>query len=399
MFRLKNVDQETIKDSNKKLILNLLRDKREMTKQKIAKEIGVSIPTVISNSKELIDEGLLEEAGVGDSSGGRKPVIVKFKPNSRYSFGVEIDILNVKIILLNLDSEVLAEEQFSIEETIGKIEDDKDIDYLINKLCTIIEDIIKIKRIVNQSILGIGIALPGTVNEENMVLEWAPNLSVKNISFKKIEEKLGYSVYLENEANAAAIAELKLGVAKDLRNLVYISITEGIGTGIVVQDYLYKGKNKKAGEFGHMTIIKDGRPCKCGKKGCWEQYASQAALLKSYSIRIGKNIAGLKEFFIKLDQGETEAREVWEEYLDYLAVGIQNIILILDPHYIVIGGKLCNYENFMMDSLKQKIFTTNSFLSSDNIKIFTSKLKSYSAIMGAAMLPQQKLFYLNDNIL
>jgi predicted NBD/HSP70 family sugar kinase len=399
MLRIKNVDQETIKDSNKKLILNLLRDKREITKQKIAKEIGISIPTVISNSKELIDEGLLEEAGVGDSSGGRKPVIVKFKPNSRYSFGVEIDIFNVKIILLNLDSEVLAEQQFSIEETVGKIEDDKDIDYLINKICTIIEDIIKLNKIENKSILGIGIALPGTVNEENMVLEWAPNLSVKNISFKKIEERLACSVYLENEANAAAIAELKLGVAKDLRNLVYISITEGIGTGIVVQDYLYKGKNKKAGEFGHMTIIKDGRPCKCGKKGCWEQYASQAALLKSYSIRIGKNITGLKEFFIKLDQGETEAKEVWEEYLDYLAVGIQNIILILDPHYIVLGGKLCNYEKFMMDSLKQKIFTTNSFLSSENIKIFTSKLKSYSAIMGAAMLPQQKLFYLNNNIL
>jgi predicted NBD/HSP70 family sugar kinase len=399
MFRLKNVDQETIKDSNKKLILNLLREKREMTKQQIAKDIGVSIPTVISNTKELMDEGLVEEAGVADSSGGRKPVIVNFKPNARYSFGVEIDIFKVKIILLNLDSEILAEEQFTIDNALGKITDEKDIHILIQKISICILNIIKEKQIDKQFILGVGIALPGTVNEENKVLEWAPNLSVRNISFKDMEKILELPVYLENEANAAAMAELKLGVAKNMRNLVYISIKEGIGTGIVVKDYLYKGKNKKAGEFGHMTIVKDGRACKCGKNGCLEQYASQAALMHSYSLKLGLETKDLKAFFKGLDEGEKEAKEVWEEYLDYLAIGIQNIILILDPHYIVLGGELCDYEKQFMEPLKDKIFTPNSFFSIDDIRIFTSKLKNYSAIIGAAMLPQQKLFNLNDNIL
>jgi predicted NBD/HSP70 family sugar kinase len=399
MFRLKNVDQETIKDSNKKMILNLLREKREMTKQNIAKEIGVSIPTVISNINELINEGLVEEAGVGDSSGGRKPVIVKFKPDSKYAFGVEVDIHKVRIILINLDSEILEEEQFSIDKIIEDISIVKNIDGLISLICNCIEEIIKRKKIDRGSILGAGVALPGTVNEEKLTLEWAPNLSVRNISFENMKETLGFPVYVENEANAAAIAELKLGVAKDMRNLVYISITEGMGTGIVVQDYIYKGKNKKAGEFGHMTIIKDGRPCKCGKKGCWEQYASQSALIQSYNEAAGEFITDLKGFFSKLEKDEAKALDIWDGYLEYLAAGIQNIILILDPHYIVIGGSISNYEHFLIDALKEKVFIKNSFFSSDDIKIFTSKLKSYSSVMGAALLPMQKLFYLNNNIL
>lgn len=398
MIKLRNMDQETIKDSNKKMIINLLHWRRELTKQQIAKEISVSIPTVINNVNELIEEGLVEEAGVGDSSGGRKPVIVRFKPNSRYSFGVQVNIDSVRIILTNLDSEILEDETIYPETLVG--ENIKNIDNLLHKIGLTINNIIEKHNISKNAVLGAGISLPGTVNEEMGILEWAPNLEVKNISFESLSEYFEFPVYLENEANAAAVAELKLGVAREMRNLVYISITEGIGTGIVIQDYLYKGKNKRAGEFGHMTIVKDGSPCNCGRKGCWEQYSSQNALLNLYNAKNQQSkVKGIHEFFERLQIKERNAEEAWEEYLEYLASGIQNIILILDPHYIVIGGEISNYEELLIEPLKEKIFIKNSFFCREDIRIFVSKLKENSTILGASMLPLNKLFYLNDKIL
>ncbi|MBZ4666904.1 MAG: hypothetical protein PWP07_144 [Epulopiscium sp.] len=391
MLSFNSVDQEIIKDSNRKRILQLLSKKREATKQEIAKELEISIPTVTTNINALIEEGILEEAGVAESTGGRKPVIVRFLPNSRYSFGVDFSLYFVRVALTNLDSDI-------IYETTFKIEGFSNMNEVIRKIERITKDILREKKIPTEKVLGIGFSLPGTVNEEKMLLEMAPNLKIKNISFKEFDHILEFPVYIENEANAAALAELSVGIAKQLRNLVYISITKGIGTGIVIQDYLYKGKNKRAGEFGHMTVVADGKQCNCGKKGCWELYASDRALLEQYKEKTGKNNITLKEFFEALKRNQTEARAVWEEYLNYLAVGIQNIILILDPHYIVIGGEISRYDE-ILEPLKEKVFIENTFYSKQDIKIMTSTLKGNASLLGASLLPLQKLFFIREKII
>lgn len=391
MLRLNSVDQETIKDSNRKSILQLLSKKREATKQEIAKELEISIPTVTTNVNALIEEGILEEAGVAESTGGRKPVIVRFLPNSRYSFGVDFSLTSVRIALTNLDSDIICETTF-------KMEGFSNMNEVIRKIERLIKDILKEKNIPIEKVLGIGFSLPGTVNEEAMLLEMAPNLKIKNISFKAFDEILEFPVYIENEANAAALAELSLGIAKQMRNLVYVSITKGIGTGIVIQDYLYKGKNKRAGEFGHMTVVADGKQCNCGKKGCWELYASDRALIEEYNKRTNKSTTSLQDIFEALRNDDANAKAVWEEYLNYLAVGIQNIILILDPHYIVIGGEISQYEE-ILEHLKEKVFIKNNFYNENDIKIMTSTLKGNASILGASLLPLQDLFFIRGKII
>lgn len=391
MLRLNSVDQETIKDSNRKSILQLLSKKREATKQEIAKELEISIPTVTTNVNALIEEGILEEAGVAESTGGRKPVIVRFLPNSRYSFGVDFSLTSVRIALTNLDSDIICETTF-------KMEGFSNMNEVIRKIERLIKDILKEKNIPIEKVLGIGFSLPGTVNEEAMLLEMAPNLKIKNISFKAFDEILEFPVYIENEANAAALAELSLGIAKQMRNLVYVSITKGIGTGIVIQDYLYKGKNKRAGEFGHMTIVADGKQCNCGKKGCWELYASDRALIEEYNKRTNKSTTSLQDIFEALRNDDANAKAVWEEYLNYLAVGIQNIILILDPHYIVIGGEISQYEE-ILEHLKEKVFIKNNFYNENDTKIMTSTLKGNASILGASLLPLQDLFFIRGKII
>lgn len=387
-----NIDQEAIKDSNKKKILNLIAEKREYTKQNISKEIGVSIPTVIANINELIEEGLVEEAGVAGSTGGRKPIIVRFLPDSKYSFGVEFTLNNVRVILINLDAEIKFDTSF-------KIPNFKNIDGIIEKIHEIIDHILDEKKVKDKDILGIGFSLPGTVNEEKLILELAPNIGMKNVDFSRFIQILKFPIYIENEANSAAFGELNLGIAKKMRNLVYLSITEGIGAGVVIQDHLYKGKNKRAGELGHMTIVPNGKPCNCGRRGCLEQYASKKSLLEEYNSKSSQPVDTLKEFFSRVEQNDSLAILELQKNISFLAIGIQNIVLVLDPHYVVLGGEIGDFSEYYLKDLKEKVFVENSFYDKTNLKIFTSKLKKDSSILGAALLPLQKLFSINEKII
>lgn len=376
MFNMENI-------SNKKRILDLIRREKELTKQDIAKKIGVSIPTVISNVNELLSENLIAETGVADSTGGRKPVVVSFLPDSRFAFGVDISPEQVRIILTNLDLKIKYEDKFTITNL-------KNIEIIMEKIKVIVDNIIESEKIDKRKILGIGFSLPGTVNEDKFILEVAPNLGIRNVDFKKFQNMFDFPMFIENEANTGALAEMNLGIAKEMKDLVYISVGTGIGAGIVIQGSLYKGKNKKAGEFGHMTLVPNGRPCGCGRLGCWEMYASTRALLENFNKASNDNIDDLSVFFKLLSSGDTAAEKVFDKYLEALAVGIQNIVIIFDPHYVIIGGKISEFADDFLDDLKKKVFVENSFYTKNDLKVFSSTFKKNSSILGAALLPIQE---------
>lgn len=376
MFNVDNI-------SNKKRILNLIRREKDLTKLDIAKKIGVSIPTVISNVNELLDEKLIAETGVADSTGGRKPVVISFLPDSRFAFGVDISPEQVRIILTNLDLKIKYEEKFTITNL-------NNTETIMEKIRVIVDNIIKIKKIDKRKILGIGFSLPGTVNEDKFILEVAPNLGIRNVDFKKFQNMFDFPMFIENEANTGALAEMNLGIAKEMKDLVYVSVGTGIGAGIVIQSSLYKGKNKRAGEFGHMTLVPNGRPCGCGRLGCWEMYASTRALLENFNEVSNDNIDNLSAFFKLFNSGDAVAEKVFDKYLEALAVGIQNIVIIFDPHYVIIGGEISEFADYFLDDLKKKVFVENSFYTKNDLKVFSSTLKKNSSILGAALLPIQE---------
>ncbi|CAA7602608.1 ROK family [Acididesulfobacillus acetoxydans] len=387
-----NIVQETIKDANGKRILNLLYKERQLTKQEIARSLGLSIPTVISNVNDLMAEGLVEEAGVADSTGGRKPVIIRFKADARHAFGVDISPSEGRVILTDLDCRILEKDSFPIREL-------RKYEHIADQVCRIIEEMIDRCSLKRKEILGVGFSLPGTVNEESLVLQNAPNLGIANISLREFADRLNLPVYIENEANAAAYAESALGVVKEMNNLVYVSITKGIGTGIVIKDHLYKGKNKRAGEFGHMTVVAHGKACNCGREGCWEVYASERGLLDDYRAGGGPAVTGIDEVFARVREGEPAAREALDTYLEYLAIGIQNIILMLDPDYVVLGGGLTKYKDVFFEELTRKVFVPNNFFTGGDTKILLSKLGEDASILGAALLPMQTLFFLEEKVI
>lgn len=386
----KVIDQKTIGVENRKKILRLLARRRELTIPEISREIEISIPTVTKNINQLITEGIVEEAGVSESTGGRRPRVTRFLPDAHYSIGAEFSTDHVRIILTNLDSSIKADRTL-------RHPDFKDIDRLMMTIQQEVKGILLEKEIPTHKVLGLGISVPGTVNEETKVLKIAPNLKIKDVDFTKYESLFQFPLLVENNANAAAIAELILGIAKTMHNLVYLSILpEGIRASIVVGGHPYKGNNRWAGEYGHITIASYGRQCSCGRQDCWELYASADALLTMYQEKTGKEAHTFKEFFVVLKKYDLAAVEVFDEYLGYLALGIQDIILVQDPHYVIIGGVLSPFEEILLEPLQEKIFAGNNFFDRNNVKIMCSTLKENDSILGASLLPFGKIFPLYD---
>jgi predicted NBD/HSP70 family sugar kinase len=396
------LDQEKIKDSNNRRILHLLMRRQELSKQQIARETGISVPTVANNVSRLIEEGIIEEAGVSESTGGRKPMLVRFLPDARYAFGVDFasnhltSSNEVTVAMINLKATIRAQRSFDYQR-FGNV------DGIMSHLGDLSREMMSEHRVDPARVLGLGISLPGTVNERRKVLEMAPNLSpglgMQDLHFRSYERLFPFPLFVENEANASAFAELVLGIAQDKRNLVYLSVNRGIGAGIVVRGHLYKGNKKRAGQVGHITVDSRGVRCTCGMNDCWELYAGSGALIRNYNARASGAIIDTREFLTRLEEGDPLCGEIWEKYLDDLAAGVSSLLLCYDPHYLVIGGEISMFGELLLEPLKRRVFSRNSFYKADDLEVLLSTLRERAAILGAALLPFQKLFYGNNKVI
>jgi predicted NBD/HSP70 family sugar kinase len=384
------IDQSTIKNTNRNMIIKLLSKERELTKQNIAKKLEISIPTVSTIINELLENNIVEEAGNAGSTGGRKPLIIRFLPDSRFSIGIDLSLNEIRFILTDLNSNIIDEFKENIDTKNGTL--------IINTIDFSIKKMLNKNSIDIKKLLGIGVALPGTVNIKKKMLEVAANLGLKNLSFEKIGNSLSVPLFLENEAKAAAFAEATIGIAKEKSNLIFVSVAEGIGGGIIINQKLYRGKDVRAGEIVHTTINKNGRVCNCGRKGCWETYASKRALINEYNKSTGSNVINMGQIISGACSANKEAQEVINEYIDNLSVGIQNLMNIFDPDYIVIGGEISKYD-FLLPELREKVFSNNAFYSEKDVEILFSSLGENSSILGASLIPIEEALNINNNIL
>lgn len=392
MINLETFSQEQIKEVNRSNIISIIKKKGEITKNEIAVALKLSIPTVTSNINQLIKEGLVEEAGVADSTGGRKPIILKFVENARFSVGVDISPDRVRVLLINLNNTIIDEASFSYVK-------DSSFNEVLEGIKVEIERRLSRNYISKRKVLGVGISLPGLVDEDRLILENAPNIGVRDFDFHEFQKNLQLKVFIENEANIAAYAEKEIGKTANMRNGVYVSITEGVGTGIIINQHIYKSSNKKAGEFGHMRVSDEAKTCNCGRTGCWELYASKKALFRYYKELTGIKVSSLDEIFSQENFNIPLVKEVIERYIDSLFIGIENIILALNPEFVIIGGELGKYEKEMLTLINYRNNMKSSFLEYEGTKVVFSALKDKGSLIGAALLPLEDLFNFTKSII
>ncbi|WP_099363988.1 ROK family protein [Fredinandcohnia onubensis] len=365
-------NQQVVKKNNKALVLQLLMEKEPISRADIAQISGLNKTTVSTLVTELLEEELIFESGPGESSGGRRPVILHFNKAAGYAIGIDIGVNYVLTILTDLKGTILIEKNYSVNRTTYAT--------IMSIVQGMIQSLMDQMPKSRYGIVGIGVGVPGIVNNEGSIL-LAPNLGWSNIQIKEDLEKLyKVPVIIENEANAGAVGEQQFGAGQDHENILYVSAGIGIGVGIIVNKELYKGRNGFSGEMGHMIIDMNGKHCNCGSRGCWEAYASEQALLEMAE----PGTQSLDELIQLAANNDEIAINLFKEIGNYLGLGINNIINTFNPEEVIIGNRLAQAKEWIEAPIQNAIEKHTLAFHQTDLQLHFSKLGKYSTSLGVS---------------
>lgn len=374
------VNHSKIKETNRKKIIKLLLEKNEITKLDISRSLDISITTVSTNITELKKEGIVSDVRSLESTGGRKAMALKINENCRFALGIALTPRHVKLSLINLKKEII--------EDIRIRHNKKDIESIIAIAKENIKKILNNKEISIDKLLGIGISIPGTVDSEEGIIKHCYLLGAENYNLKESFEEFNTAIYIDNEANLSAYYEF-LNKKDVLSNLLYVSITDGLGLGIIIDGKIHRGSNNAAGEMGHIKITIGGKGCKCGSQGCLESYTSKNVLLEDFNEISNEKLDDIEEFISLFQKGDKTTKEILERYFNILGVGIANLTMILDPSSVVLGGDINVLLKENIDFLRSIVYKDNLFTNEENCKIDVTEFKE-SYLLGAAMVPLEE---------
>jgi predicted NBD/HSP70 family sugar kinase len=365
-------NQQVVKKNNKALVLQIIIEKEQISRADIAQVSGLNKTTVSLLVNELLEEELIFESGPGISSGGRRPVILHFNKVAGYTIGVDIGVNYVLCVLTDLQGKIVIEKSQNVHRT--------PYSGIISIIQTMIQSLLNEMPASRYGVVGIGVGVPGIVNNEGMIL-LAPNLGWSNIHLKADLEKLfEIPVIIENEAKAGAVGEQQFGAGQDYQNIIYISAGIGIGVGIIFNKQLYQGKNGFSGEMGHMIIQMNGKRCNCGSRGCWEAYASEQALLEMADQKANS----LEQLIQLAGSGDQTARDLFNETGNFLGYGINNIINTFNPDQIILGNRLALAKEWIEESIQTTILNHSLPYHKSEMQLDFSKLNQYSTVLGVS---------------
>lgn len=370
-------NQHVVKKMNKEIVLQSIIGLAPLSRAEIAQRSGLNKATVSSLVNELIEEELIYESGTGESSGGRRPVILLFNEQAGYSIGLDIGVNYMLGIVTDLVGNVIYEVN-QIMDTALPFEEQMKL------VVDTIKTLIRHTPNSRYGVVGIGIGVPGIVDNYGKVL-LAPNLKWEDVDLlTMLEEEFDYPILVENEANAGAYGEMRFGAGLECNNLIYVSAGIGIGVGIILNGELYRGMNGYSGESGHMTIVKNGRKCNCGSNGCWEAYASEHALLRQAKGIPHLADASLEQLISFAENNDKDARALLEEIGCNMSTGITNLIKTFNPQLVIIGNRLAKAESWIQNAIiktaKQELMPFHQA----DMNIRFSKLSDYSAALGVS---------------
>jgi predicted NBD/HSP70 family sugar kinase len=353
---------ETARDINRRIVLNLIRTHQPISRADLARHSGLQRSTVSVIAEQLIKERWITEGANGHTARGRRPRFLHLNKQRVGIIGINIRPITTTLALADLDANFLAQDSLPTPAQPKQF---------------LAELIPRVRKLMDArpelTCEGIGVSLPGRVDLATKQLVFAPNLGWRDFDLKTpIEKATKLPVELENAANSCALSEICFGRrAEGLRNLVVVTVSEGIGCGLILNHQLVQGSTGTAGEFGHAAIVPDGLECSCGNRGCWEMYASNSAAVRYYT-QAGSTSRGRRstteENTINFDhllqlaqQGDGKAVDALQQMARYLGLGLAPLIAGLAPDMIVIVGEVtrawAKVGPIIKETVRQHAFT------------------------------------------
>ena len=361
MDKIQNTDKKRM---NKVRVARFILRQGETTKQEIAGSLGISMPTVLQNVKELVDSKLVIETGEYQSTGGRKPKALAINGQLKYAVGLDITKNHISYVLIDLTGRIVKKERNrkNFENTLAYYEEMNDK----------MQEFIDSCKVKQSKILGVGLSIPGIIDLEHKNLIDSHILQIHNLDLEIVSSFIPYETYFENDANSAAFAE----ISGETKNVIFLSLSNTVGGSIYMNQEIYKGDNYKSAEFGHMIIETNGKECYCGKKGCIDAYCS-AKVLSALTDD------DLELFFAKLKEKDAVCTDAWDEYLEYLAITITNLRMAFDCD-IILGGYVGAYLKPYAIELSDKMKKYNLFEKQTSY-VQNCRYQLEASAVGAAM--------------
>ncbi|MDO7977842.1 ROK family protein [Oceanotoga teriensis] len=369
-------ETKDIRVINRLTILNLINKEQKISRAEIANNTGLNKATVSTIVKELIELELIEETEIGDSNGGRRPIILMLKEDIGYIFSIDINITHIEFIISDIGNNIIQKKYLNII--------DENFYNTYNYLCNFLDETIKKLPKKKYGIIGIGVSVRGVV-DLNGIIRLIPKLGWRNINIKALlEEKYKIPVFVDNDGNFSAMAEYEY--YKPLKDLIVINIDEVITSGIISNGQIIRGFLGFANAIGHHVINHDGEKCVCGKRGCLEMYCSNSAIIQK--IRLKKDVKTISDFINLVKKQDKDSILILNDFLDNLSIGLTNLIYILNPELIVINSIIFEKLPELIPDLEKRIV-----LPITNFQdIAVSKVGEISSLKGALTYTKEQFY-------
>jgi N-acetylglucosamine repressor len=379
-----------MKSINKTTILNKIRLSGSISRADIARETGITPPTVSSIVKELIRENLVKESHLGQSIGGRKPTLLQLKEDGYYVIGMDAGSKTIKGIISDLVGNIYSRAEVEIHQNITKEE-------FLTSLSAVVEQLLSGYKQHIDKILGIGIAMHGVIDIETGTSLSSVNSGLINVPITQtLEKRFNLPVFVENNSRAMTLGEYWFGNEGAPKSFAVINIGRGVGSGLIDDNKLIHGAQGVNGEIGHASISLDGEQCRCGNIGCFETFVTGDAIVRRAKRNISDASENLnaEEVYRLAKQGKKEYIQVLEETGKFIGIGIVNFIHTVNPNKIVLSGGVMKSKEFLLPSIQQTISERVLIgkLREETI-IEVSKLGDDITVLGATALLLSELFY------
>ena len=390
-----------VREMNLFSVLEHLHQGGPISRAKLARLTGLNKSTISSLVEELINYGLVFESGIQNSGTGRPSTYLELNPDAGCIIGVEIGVGFFSIILTNFIGEII----WRRFEKTNFISEQNEI---IARIFKVIDEAGDAAGEYGYRLLGMGITLPGMVDDELGVLVFSPNLQWHDVPLRNIfSEYTGLPVFVDNDANAAALGEHLFGMARQAQHFLFIIDGVGVGGGLFLNGNIYRGANGLAGEIGHTSMyVEQARPCRCGNRGCWENFANESSLYERIRTRLEVGRCSAITSILEnrnspltlpiitqaAETGDSETLEALNETGSALGMGVANLVNLFNPEMVIIGGALSVVSKFLLPSIKKVVEERSLETIRRHTVILESTFGPDASVMGAVAMVVQAIF-------
>ncbi|WP_122626433.1 ROK family transcriptional regulator [Lucifera butyrica] len=394
-----------VKRLNRMTVLNIIKQHEPVSRNQLAALTGLTPPAITGIIRELLDLGFVEETGLGNSRGGRRPMKLRLNGKAGYVIGLEVTHFETVIACADLKNEPTDISAYSIDMTEPETG--------LPQLVQLVNEMMNSAPYKDKKFLGVGVAFPGLLKGSKDLVERSINLGVKWNGFpvkKYLEDQLGLPVFLESNAKAAALAERWYGGGTNCKDLVYVNLGEGISAGVIMDDQIMQGNHGYAGQIGHIVVIEEGPLCNCGNRGCIEAVCGVPALLRKAvaELPLVDERDPLRQIWQTLGRitihdlvrcAHSEGSYAWTLFQQvgrYVGVAVANLINMYNPEVLFLGGKLSKAADVFLAVLRDTVNSHAFPQIAGTTEIKVSPLGGNQGVIGSCALVLRTLLQLSQ---